>query len=75
MLRGAELDDARAFVAAQKALAELRAVIAADPGCGWTTSACTTRWPSCRFGSGEEPQPDRVQVASPLASARAASRR
>ena len=45
----------------------MRAVVEADPRRdAGRTRTCTTRWPSCRCGSGEEPQPDRVQVASPL---------
>ncbi len=66
VLRGAELDDARAFVAARKALSELRAVIAADPRVRLDHQRVHDTLAELPVRVGEEPQPDRVQVASPL---------
>ncbi len=66
VLRGAELDDARAFVAARKALTELRAVITADPRVRLDHQRVHDMLAELPVRVGEEPQPDRVQVASPL---------
>ncbi|MBA3436758.1 MAG: exodeoxyribonuclease V subunit gamma [Thermoleophilaceae bacterium] len=66
VLRGAELDDARAFVAARKALVELRAVITADPRVRLDHQRVHDTLAALPVRVGEEPQPDRVQVASPL---------
>ena len=40
-------------------------MVTADPRVASTATACTTCWPSCRVRAGENPQPDRVQVAKP----------
>ena len=66
VLRGAELDDARAVVAAQKALSELRDVIRADPRVRLDHQRVHDTLAELPVRVGEEPQPDRVQVASPL---------
>ena len=66
VLRGAERDDARAFVAVRRALAELRTVIEADPRVRLDHQRVHDTLAELPVRVGEEPQPDRVQVASPL---------
>jgi RecB family exonuclease len=73
VLRGAELDEARAYAAADEALVELGAL--AGAGATATAGAGTALEPlrvhdllaDLPVRAGEPPQPDRVQVASPLA--------
>ncbi|MBA3305609.1 MAG: exodeoxyribonuclease V subunit gamma [Thermoleophilaceae bacterium] len=66
VLRGSEADDARAFTAAHDALTELRAVITADPRVRLDHQRVHDTLAELPVRVGEEPQPDRVQVASPL---------
>ncbi|HEY1356724.1 MAG TPA: PD-(D/E)XK nuclease family protein [Thermoleophilaceae bacterium] len=66
VLAGAELEDARAFDAAQKALAELYAVVRADPRVALDPQRVHDTLAELDVHVGENPQPDRVQVASPL---------
>ena len=66
VFRGAELDDPRAHRAGHDALAELRAVIAADPRVRLDHQRVHDTLAELRVRVGETPQPDRVQVASPL---------
>jgi len=66
VLRGAESDDARAFVAAHGALAELRAVIGANPRMRLDHRRVHDTLAELPVRIGEKTQPDRVQVASPL---------
>ena len=61
----------RAFLAAQEALAELRAVVGADPGSRSTPGSVHDTLAELPVRVGESPQPDRVQVASPLRGPRA----
>ncbi len=63
VLRGAELDDARAYRAAAAALADLRAVAGSGPG--WRAIHDTLAELGVRLGEGT--QPDRVAVATPEA--------
>jgi ATP-dependent helicase/DNAse subunit B len=67
VLSGPELEDARAFEAAQAALAELRALLSgsAPPSVG--AERVHDLLAGLRVRVGEDPQPDRVQVASPEA--------
>ena len=65
VLRGPELDDPRVYVAAQKALAELRAVVEADPRTRLEPQRVLAVLRELRVQLGEPPQPDRVQVADP----------
>lgn len=65
VLSGPELDDPRVFVAAQKALAELRAVVEADERTKLEPERVLTVLRELRVHLGELPQPDRVQVADP----------
>jgi ATP-dependent helicase/DNAse subunit B len=65
VLRGPELDDPRVYVAAQKALAELRAVVEADPRTRLDPARVLEVLRELRVQLGEPPQPDRVQVADP----------
>jgi ATP-dependent helicase/DNAse subunit B len=67
VLSGPELEDARAFAAAQAALGELRALLsgAAPPKVG--PERVHDLLAGLRVRVGEDPQPDRVQVASPEA--------
>lgn len=67
VLRGAELDDARAFDAAHEALTELHAVVTADPRVALDARRLYDTLAEVAVRVGENPQPDRVQVASPLA--------
>ena len=60
---GAELDDARAFRAAHQALDELRGVAAS--GMALDSQRVHDVLGELRVRVGEDPQPDRVQVASP----------
>ena len=66
MLSGAELDDPRAFKAAHDALAELQAVVEAGTGVRLDDRALHATLERLPVRVGENPQPDRVQVASPL---------
>ena len=66
VLTGAELDDPRAFVAAHAALGELRAVMRANPAVALDHRRVHDTLAALPVRVGEEPQPDRVQVASPL---------
>ena len=65
VLTGPELDDARAMRAAQDALGELRAVLAADPRVQMDFERVHDTLAELEVRIGENPQPDRVQVASP----------
>jgi ATP-dependent helicase/DNAse subunit B len=65
ILRGPELDDPRVYVAAHKALAELRAVAEADPRLRLGPERVQAVLRELRVHLGEPPQPDRVQVAKP----------
>ena len=67
VLSGAELDDPRVFVAARKALGELRAVVEADPRTRLDPKRVLTVLDDLEVHLGESPQPDRVQVAEPEA--------
>ncbi len=66
VLSGAELDDARAFRSGHAALVELRAVVEADPRLALEPGQVHDRLAELSVRVGEDPQPDRVQVASPL---------
>jgi len=66
VLSGAELDDPRAFEAAHDALTELHAVARADGGLRVDDRSLHETLERLRVRVGESPQPDRVQVASPL---------
>jgi len=66
VLSGSELDDSRSFVAAQRALAELRRVVEADPGVALEPRELHDMLATLPVAVGESEQPDRVQVASPL---------
>jgi ATP-dependent helicase/DNAse subunit B len=67
ILRGPELDDPRVFVAARDALAQLRAVVEADPRTRLEPQRVLAVLRELRVHLGELPQPDRVQVAKPEA--------
>ncbi len=67
VLRGPELEDPRVFTAARKALAELRAVVEADPRTRLEPERVLTVLEELQVHLGEPPQPDRVQVAKPEA--------
>jgi ATP-dependent helicase/DNAse subunit B len=68
VLAGPELDDARAFRAAQSALAGMRALLDAGAGTRRLDAARVHRLlEQQRVHVGEDPQPDRVQVATPEA--------
>ena len=66
VLAGAELEDARAFDTAQRALSELYAVLRADPRVALDPQRVHDTLAELDVHVGENPQPDRVQVASPL---------
>jgi ATP-dependent helicase/DNAse subunit B len=65
VLSGPELDDPRVFVAAEKALSELRAVVEADERTRLEPERVLAVLSELRVHLGELPQPDRVQVADP----------
>ena len=65
LLTGPELDDARAYRAAHKALRELRAVVSADPKVSLSARRIHDRLSELPVAAGEEPAPDRVQVTKP----------
>jgi ATP-dependent helicase/DNAse subunit B len=65
VLEGAELGEARAFDAAHRALRELSAVVAAGSGPTLDRHRIHATLAELRVRVGENPQPDRVQVASP----------
>ncbi|MBA3264467.1 MAG: exodeoxyribonuclease V subunit gamma [Thermoleophilaceae bacterium] len=67
ILRGPELDDPRVYAAAREALAELRAVLEADPRTRLGPERVLALLHELRVHLGEPPQPDRVQVAEPEA--------
>src|SRR5918996_4982239 len=67
VLRGPELEDPRVYTAARQALAELRAVVEADPRTGLEPERVLTVLEELEVRLGEPPQPDRVQVAKPEA--------
>ena len=67
VLRGPELEDPRVFTAARRALAELRAVVEADPRTRLEPERVLTVLEELEVHLGEAPQPDRVQVAKPEA--------
>ena len=67
ILRGPELDDPRVYVAARDALAQLRAVVEADPRTRLGPERVLAVLRELRVHLGEPPQPDRVQVAKPEA--------
>jgi ATP-dependent helicase/DNAse subunit B len=67
VLRGAQLDDPRAYVAARDAIAELRAVVEADPRTRLGPRRVLAALSDLDVRLGEPPQPDRVQVAAPEA--------
>jgi ATP-dependent helicase/DNAse subunit B len=67
VLRGPELEDPRVYVAARKALAELRAVVDADPRTRLEPERVLAVLDELEVHLGEPPQPDRVQVAEPEA--------
>ena len=65
LLHGPELDDPRVFVTARQALAELRAVVEADPRTRLDPGRVLGVLSELEVRLGEPPQPDRVQVADP----------
>jgi ATP-dependent helicase/DNAse subunit B len=67
ILRGPQLDDPRVFAAARDALAQLRAVVEADPRTRLEPERVLAVLRELRVHLGELPQPDRVQVAKPEA--------
>ena len=67
VLSGPELEDPRAFQAARDALADLRAVVEADPGTRLGPERVLAVLEELEVRLGEPPQPDRVQVAKPEA--------
>jgi ATP-dependent helicase/DNAse subunit B len=67
ILRGPELDDPRVFVAARDALAQLRAVVEADPRTRLDPNRILAALQELHVHLGDPPQPDRVQVAKPEA--------
>lgn len=66
VLAGSQLDDSRSFVAAERALSELRSVVQADPGVSLDPRELHDILAALPVAVGETEQPDRVQVASPL---------
>ena len=67
VLRGAELDDVRAFRSAKTAIAELRAAAGSRRWGNLDHQRVHDLLGALRVRVGENPQPDRVQVASPEA--------
>ena len=67
VLEGAELDDARAFRGAREAIGELRRLVTDDGGRTLDPRRIHDLLADLRVRVGENPQPDRVQVASPAA--------
>ncbi|MEA2419793.1 MAG: hypothetical protein QOE60_1999, partial [Thermoleophilaceae bacterium] len=67
ILHGPELDDPRVFAAARDALAQLRAVVEADPRTRLDGDRVLAVLRELRVHLGEPPQPDRVQVGRPEA--------
>jgi ATP-dependent helicase/DNAse subunit B len=67
VLSGPELEDPRVYTAARTALAELRAVVEADPRTRLGPERVLAVLEELRVHLGEPPQPDRVQVATPEA--------
>ncbi len=67
ILAGAELDDPRVFNAAHEAISELHALVRADPSIRLDARAMHQVLEALPVRLGELSQPDRVQVASPLA--------
>ena len=67
VLKGPELDDPRVYVAARRALGELRAVVEADPRTRLDPARVIRVLDELEVHLGEPPQPDRVQVAEPEA--------
>jgi ATP-dependent helicase/DNAse subunit B len=67
VLRGPELEDPRVYTAARQALAELRAVVEADPRTRLDPERVLTVLEELEIRLGEPPQPDRVHVARPEA--------
>jgi ATP-dependent helicase/DNAse subunit B len=67
VLAGPELDHPRTFDAAHDALRELHAVLLASPGLRLDPAAVHDHLAELRVPVGENPQPDRVQVARPEA--------
>jgi ATP-dependent helicase/DNAse subunit B len=65
VLEGAELDDARAFRAAHEAVRELHALALSDPA-ALDRRRLHDMLAELPVRTGENPQPDRVQIASPL---------
>jgi ATP-dependent helicase/DNAse subunit B len=65
VLHGPELDDPRVYAAARSALAELRAVVEADPRTRLRPARVLRMLEDLRVHLGDTPQPDRVQVAEP----------
>lgn len=65
VLEGAELDDARAFRAAEAALSEMHAVVRADSRVRLDADHIHATLAELPVRVGENPQPDRVQVAAP----------
>ena len=65
VLSGPQLDDARAYDAAHRALNELGNVLAADPEVVLDARRVHDTLAELAVRVGENPQPDRVQVASP----------
>ncbi len=65
VLQGAELDDARAFRAAEAALTEMIAVVTADRRVRLDADHIHATLAELPVRVGENPQPDRVQVAAP----------
>jgi ATP-dependent helicase/DNAse subunit B len=65
VLAGPQLDDPRAFRAAHEALRELHAVIRADPNVELDHRRVHDTLADLSVHVGEDPQPDRVQVAAP----------
>jgi len=67
VLAGPELDDPRVFAAGQRALAELRALVESGAAPGVDHARVKELLVGLRVHVGENPQPDRVQVARPEA--------
>jgi ATP-dependent helicase/DNAse subunit B len=67
VLAAHELEDARALAAAQAALAQLRALLEAGAAGSLDPSRVHRVLEGLRVSVGEDPQPDRVQVATPEA--------